>query len=607
MTSIILFSFLVAALFLHLVNGNAGLFPKCTTMIYDTLLQREVNVPAMLYNCSNNILNNLFPPSYYKSRSSLSSLFSPTIVNTSITINHLIEVNDITSQITLDIYLQHYWIDPRINLPDELWKEANPANSHEGLEILPYVRHSANPLNVWLPDIQIMEEVSLTLLGELLHIFPDGGFFWSRHLLLIISDSTMDLHAYPNDQQSFTLTLQSYAYTDEFVRIQPLSNTYLTLHQTPSSHVSQYDIMTNPLWTYDSNEAIHTTIPATLFFHPTRAYSTVTIQLRFSRQAVGIIYRLALPILIFMIIVGCTYWAELSKRIDITITMLLVTAAMYLVIGQNIPLVGYFTVLDLYVTSAFILLSVTILMHFFIYRINQYSPCFPFLAFLRDLIVFTSRAFSVPVAAGLFLFYFHIEETAVFTPIMAIIVITFLQSLSTIKQLPLSFDTAYQQCLRIEAGKVYVSETDELIEVVEENNEMDIENGSRLTSAGKLRQAKLSAIEQWIVDNLRSIHVRKVADIAAVEENEKNSVISNEKGARFDIMSKHKNEKKKHMISVNQNNEFMKVGEDTNTKDLIENVHEQYRMEIEGDLQDHDSSKNKLHKISIAAKTSTIS
>ena len=46
--------------------------------------------------------------------------------------------------------------------------------------------------------------------------------------------------------------------------------------------------------------------------------------------SVGIILRLALPVTIFLLIVGFSFWGDSDKRVDIALNMTLVVAALYL-------------------------------------------------------------------------------------------------------------------------------------------------------------------------------------------------------------------------------------------------------------------------------------
>ena len=99
----------------------------------------------------------------------------------------------------------------------------------------------------------------------------------------------------------------------------------------------------NQLWNYDAYSAYsedqNTPNPADPS-HPW-VFSTLYINLRFTRQDLGIVYRLALPVTILLLIVGFSFWANLESRVDTTMNVLLVVGALYIVIGSVIPFVGY--------------------------------------------------------------------------------------------------------------------------------------------------------------------------------------------------------------------------------------------------------------------------
>ena len=73
--------------------------------------------------------------------------------------------------------------------------------------------------------------------------------------------------------------------------------------------------------------------------------------------------RLAIPILILSMLAVFAYWSDPNDRINITITLLLAISALYIVVFQNIPMVGYLTRFDSYVISMFCILSGCCLIH----------------------------------------------------------------------------------------------------------------------------------------------------------------------------------------------------------------------------------------------------
>ena len=67
------------------------------------------------------------------------------------------------------------------------------------------------------------------------------------------------------------------------------------------------------------------------------------------RRSFGVVYRLALPVLLLLLLVGLTFWGDHAGRVDTTITILLATSALYIVIFSSTPMLGYLTVFDTYI------------------------------------------------------------------------------------------------------------------------------------------------------------------------------------------------------------------------------------------------------------------
>ncbi len=98
-----------------------------------------------------------------------------------------------------------------------------------------------------------------------------------------------------------------------------------------------YDITLNPIWTFQSALAsFGSQIPGN--FYGTRAYGVVSIL--FKRQASGMTLRLALPIFLLVFLAALSFWAAPSDRVDSTVTMLIAISALYVMVIQNIPMIG---------------------------------------------------------------------------------------------------------------------------------------------------------------------------------------------------------------------------------------------------------------------------
>jgi hypothetical protein len=376
-------------------------YPPCTGPIYkDSGL---LDVTSMLFNCTANIPGQLLPPSYFNPTGE----FLPTRVKIGIVLNNFLSVDDLSSQITMDFYYRLGWTDARLNIPS-LFSELNPEVVKEGIDLAQYIRDANNPLSIWLPDIVFYQSTSVELLAELIKLYQGGRVYWSRHLLATFAEPQMSFRKFPRDVQNFSLVIQSYAHDNKFVILQ-LYNSSVILNE--DSQLKTPYVEQNQLWTYLDYSAYvqNDLLPSPL--NPERTYSTGYINLRFGRQPLGVVLRLALPITFLIIIVGFSFWAEPDKRLDVTLQMLLVVGAMYVIIGQIIPFVGYMTTMDIFITTVFGLLSVVVMIHFVTLILDKKVKDYPLNIFLRDIIQWVFRALWIPMCIVLFIYFFNIPET----------------------------------------------------------------------------------------------------------------------------------------------------------------------------------------------------
>jgi hypothetical protein len=416
--------------------------PFCSPVIYDK--NNETDVERMLYSCSQNIRGSLFPPSYFAKQEATNE-YSSTLVNTSVVFNGLVNVDDIHATVTLDFWFRQFWYDTRWKFPEELWLSINPAASLEGLEIMPYIR-AQNPLNFWLPDTRILETISSDIQAEMIHLFHNGSVWWSRHFVVVLKQGQFVLTQYPLDKQRITLTIQPWAYATQFVVLQPFSELgpgLLRFTQDPTTNTAY--IKQDPLWTFVGVSAVVEKQQLGSFFDPNREYSSISIILEFERESYGIVFRLALPILIFLLLVGFAFWSDISHRVEVTISMVLAVTAIYFIIGQTIN-VGYFSLLDRLVTTAFSILSLTAGVHYLTNNLETYQYKYPMNEFLKDFIVFLCRVLWVPIVYLTGSVFFAQKYLINITILMGFAFILMITSFNTLIHFD-DIDVVFRNCL----------------------------------------------------------------------------------------------------------------------------------------------------------------
>lgn len=158
---------------------------------------------------------------------------------------------------------------------------------------------------------------------------------------MTIVQPKFNFYDYPSDEQIVRIRLGSYAYNSSYLQLMYLSPVIsFNLNFDGSATFKE-----NPFWTFDADKTTHD------YYISTNGFQNQVYHIGISRQGVGIIVRLILPIALLIYLSGLTFWAEYETRVDTTSTLLFSVSALYVVILQNIPLLGYLTKVDVLVLS----------------------------------------------------------------------------------------------------------------------------------------------------------------------------------------------------------------------------------------------------------------
>lgn len=158
-----------------------------------------------------------------------------------------------------------------------------------------------------------------------------------------------DFRQYPNDDQDITVRLTVMNYDAADVQLFPLAITcsFLPDDSCTFSH--------NAIWSWNEDADSCTTYedPKYSMIWPNYASYTINVE----RSAGGILIRFVVPLTLLILLSALTFWITYENRVDTTITLLLAISALYIVILQNIPMVGYLTNVDRFVFGVSIVCS----------------------------------------------------------------------------------------------------------------------------------------------------------------------------------------------------------------------------------------------------------
>lgn len=117
------------------------------------------------------------------------------------------------------------------------------------------------------------------------------------------------------------------------------------------------------------------------FANPDRKFSMIFVNLIFQRQSSGVITRLIVPLALLLLLSALTYWITFENRVETTITVLVSVSALYIIILQNIPLVGYLTDADrfiFWVSYHLLYYSASLMFFFSVLLCCCYNRCFSY-------------------------------------------------------------------------------------------------------------------------------------------------------------------------------------------------------------------------------------
>jgi len=321
-------------------------------------------------------------------------------VTMDVSLNNLISVDEVTNTASFDFFLRLSWYDNRLYMP-ALFRSVN---SFPGIiEVTPAMGESnifGATTGLWLPDIIFPDAQELYSSDQFVRIYSNGGVMWIQHIIITVLQSNFDYSQYPTDSQHIFLNIYSFSLYSFQIAFTPVTIGYMY------SSNGNDAISLNPLWSFDGAVSSNgNDIPGTSY--NSRSYALVDMQ--FSRKSSGIILRLAIPIFLLVFLGALSFWADIGDRVNSTVTMLLAISALYIVVIQNIPMVGYLTNFDLFVTVMFSVLFSCCILHLLTVRLSKLEKVqkWPLRMLYIRLLEMFGRVCIIPIIISCFFYDFR--------------------------------------------------------------------------------------------------------------------------------------------------------------------------------------------------------
>lgn len=235
-------------------------------------------------------------------------------------------------------------------------------------------------------------------------LFPGGVLQCQKHLVITLVESTFSYVDYPDDTQTIYIRYFPFTQSSEILTLIPFPGEPGAVLFDTFTGVPAFE--QNPLWTFDKLDSYFQTEVFSKYFTPR---STGVVAITMSRQSYGLVYRLATPILLLVILAAFTFWSPMEGRTDTTVTLLLAVSALYIVVFQNIPLLGYLTNFDKFVFFMFFLLFSSCVLHQLTVRAldNEKKARWPLRKIYIQSLELIGRVTFLPLSVAMYLYYFR--------------------------------------------------------------------------------------------------------------------------------------------------------------------------------------------------------
>ncbi|UMM41514.1 hypothetical protein L5515_017746 [Caenorhabditis briggsae] len=239
-------------------------------------------------------------------------------------------VNEITSDFDMDIYVTELWIDTALR-----YEHLNPCKYNLSLnsEILD---------QIWKPNTVFINSKSANIhkspfKNVFLMIYPNGTV-WVNYRVQVKGPCTMDFSAFPMDQQSCHLTLESFSYNNQEVDMQWMNWT------TPLSLLKKEIVLPDFVMSNYSTSLKHEIYPAGV-------WNELTMTFVFSRRYGWYIFQAYIPtyLTIFISWISfCLGSKMIPARTMLGVNSLLALTFQFGNIMRNLPRVSYVKALDVW-------------------------------------------------------------------------------------------------------------------------------------------------------------------------------------------------------------------------------------------------------------------
>jgi len=280
---------------------------------------------------------------------------NPTPVHVGLFVEDLRDVDAITSSFSFRGVLTNSWHDPRLAFDPAV--EGVTEKIYYGEEALALAE------KIWSPrsfPVNQVDQVQIT--ERVFRIEPDGTVHGDANFGLRLA-AKFDLRRFPFDQQQLTLEVESFSWD--------ASQLVYVADDSTTGFDDEFEI---PEWTIADVSAYEEKVSVV---RSTEPFSRLVLTIDLDRQSGFYLWKILLPLLIIVALSWSVFWMvedRFGMRVRVSATGILTIVAFQFVASQNLPRIGYLTLMDKVMVISFLLLAVTVLQSYIVSRFQDGHP-----------------------------------------------------------------------------------------------------------------------------------------------------------------------------------------------------------------------------------------
>lgn len=276
----------------------------------------------------------------------------PLEVKIGLFLNDILSLDEATETMHYNATLVMQWKDPSLAFNKLITgTHVKRYNTHGSMRLLS---------TIWHPQINLIGASTIRKTRKMDLDITDSGVVTWTEAFEAISNITMNLHRFPFDHQTLSISFQPFVENAEDVQLK-LFPEYTGI--SPQNHLQGWEV--HGAFAQVRNVMNH------LYNKP---FSQYTLYVQYKRISTYYIYQLLLPIILIVFLSFSVFWMinnPVVNRVAISLTSVLTIVVFQWRVQSKLPHVNYHTFSDVFMSVSFVLAASTVVASLIIHHISN--------------------------------------------------------------------------------------------------------------------------------------------------------------------------------------------------------------------------------------------